>query len=83
MAMIDCVEKDENGDSPLIKLHFDDNDNEKIKHWILQANPKLTSLDFMNGCGKADCYWCKFAKTTEQVVYLPENEDGDDSSAGD
>jgi DNA helicase-2/ATP-dependent DNA helicase PcrA len=83
MAMIDCVEKDENGDFPLIKLHFDDNDNEKIRHWILQANQKLTSLDFMNGCGKAECYWCKFAKTTEQVVYLPENEDGEDSSAGD
>ena len=78
MAMIDCVEKDENGEFPLIKLHFDDADNEKIKHWIVEANQKLTSLDFMNGCGKSDCYWCGFAKTTEQVVLLPEAEEGSD-----
>ncbi len=78
MAMIDCVEKDENGDFPLIKLHFDDADNEKIKHWIVQANEKLNSLEFMNGCGKADCYWCGFAKSTDQVVLLPSTEEGDD-----
>jgi DNA helicase-2/ATP-dependent DNA helicase PcrA len=77
MAMIDCVEKDENGEFPLIKLHFDDNDNEKIRQWITEANRKLTTLDFMHGCGKSECYWCKFAKTTEQVVLIPETEEGD------
>jgi DNA helicase-2/ATP-dependent DNA helicase PcrA len=77
MAMIDCVEKDESGDFPIIKLHFDENDNDKIRQWILEANRKLTTLDFMHGCGKSECYWCKFAKATEQVVLLPEAEEGD------
>lgn len=77
LAVIDCVEKDENGDFPMIKLHFDDADNDKIKHWILEAQHKLTSLEFMNGCGKSDCHWCKFAKTTEQVVLIPPM-DGED-----
>jgi DNA helicase-2/ATP-dependent DNA helicase PcrA len=82
MAMIDCVEKDENGDFPLIKLHFTAEDNDKIRHWILQANEKLTSLDFMNGCGKAGCYWCGFAKSTDQVVLLPTEEEGDEPRLG-
>lgn len=81
-AMIDCVEKDENGDFPLIKLHFTAEDNDKIRHWILQANEKLTSLDFMNGCGKAGCYWCGFAKSTDQVVLLPTEDEGDEARLG-
>jgi hypothetical protein len=36
-------------------------------------------MEFMNGCGKADCYWCGFAKSTEQVVLIPK--DGVDSEA--
>jgi hypothetical protein len=29
----------------------------------------------MNGCGKADCYWCNFAKQTEQVILMPKESD--------
>ena len=77
MAMIDCVEKDENGDFPLIKLHFDDQANATIRKWILEAQKKLETMDFMNGCGKSDCHWCTFAKDTEQVILVPREEEGD------
>ncbi|MEY4465915.1 MAG: hypothetical protein RLZZ465_1545 [Bacteroidota bacterium] len=71
MAIIDCVEKDENGEFPLIKLAFNEESNQIIRKWIVEANRRLESMEFMNGCGKADCYWCGFAKSTEQVVLIP------------
>jgi DNA helicase-2/ATP-dependent DNA helicase PcrA len=79
-AIIDCIEKDENGDFPLIKLHFDDDHNSLLREWIAQANHQLQTLEFMNGCGKADCYWCNFAKQTEQVILMPNDIDIDESS---
>jgi hypothetical protein len=36
----------------------------------------------MNGCGKAGCYWCGFAKSTDQVVLLPTEEEGDEPRLG-
>jgi DNA helicase-2/ATP-dependent DNA helicase PcrA len=73
MAIIDCVEKDENGEFPLIKLAFNEESNQIIRKWIIEANRRLESMEFMNGCGKADCYWCGFAKSTEQVVLIPKD----------
>lgn len=75
MAIIDCIEKDEKGDFPIIELHYDEDQNKLLREWIAQANHQLQTLEFMNGCGKAECYWCNFAKQTEQVILLPLEED--------
>lgn len=83
MAIIDCVEKDENGVFPLIKLHFDAEANAIIKQWIVEANRRLETLEFLNGCGKADCYWCGFAKTTDQVILMPKDEEANQTASGD
>ena len=29
---------------------------------------KLNGLNFLDGCGKADCYWCNFAKNTPSAL---------------
>ena len=75
MAIIDCIEKDEKSEFPLIKLHYDDDQNKLLREWIAQANHQLQTLEFMNGCGKAECYWCNFARQTEQVILMPREAD--------
>lgn len=77
-AMIDCVEKNEAGEFPLIQLHYSQEDNELITSLINEANRKLNALEFMVGCAKPDCYWCNFAKSTDQVKYESEEDEKDD-----
>lgn len=77
LGVIDCIEKDENGEFPHIKIYYTEEHNQLLKSWIQAANAQLQSLSFMSGCGKADCYWCDFAKNTHQIVYLPEIEKED------
>ena len=74
-AIIDCIEKDDQGEFPLIQLYYNDEQNQILREWIAQANHQLQTLEFMNGCGKAECYWCNFAKQTEQVILLPREAD--------
>ena len=80
MALIDCIEKDEKGEFPLIKLHYDDDQNKLLREWIAKANHQLQTLEFMNGCGKAECYWCNFAKQTEQVILMPREADHEEGT---
>ena len=56
-------------DFPII---YSNDDFDLIKSWVLKANEKLQSLNFMEGCNK--CEWCQFAKESGQVIYVPNND---------
>ena len=74
-AIIDCVDKDEKGDYPQFEVRFSDDENQFLREWIKQGQLKLQNLGFLEGCGKADCYWCNFAKNTPGVLDEMEVED--------
>jgi len=36
---------------------------------------KIQDHDFYTGCGKADCHWCNFVKTTNLAIELHDVEE--------
>lgn len=74
-GIIESLVTDENGEFRDFNITYSNDDFELIRFWVNRANEKLQEMDFLQGCNK--CEWCKFAKESGQVVYIPEvnNED--------
>ncbi len=67
-AIIDCVDSNPDGDYPQLEVYYTREDNEILMDWIRMGMAKLNGLSFLDGCGKADCYWCNFAKNTPSAL---------------
>ncbi len=67
-AIIDCVDSNPDGDYPQLEVYYNQEDNELLLEWIRMGQAKLNALAFLDGCGKADCYWCNFAKSTPAAL---------------
>jgi DNA helicase-2/ATP-dependent DNA helicase PcrA len=47
-------------------------DVQLVKEQIKAVNAKIQNHEFYTGCGKDDCHWCTFVKTTKLAVALHE-----------
>ncbi|MFM1795230.1 MAG: hypothetical protein RL642_1615 [Bacteroidota bacterium] len=73
MSVIDSLERNDEGIFPVFKQTYSEEDLSLLKHYLLEGNKKLQNLEFLTGCGKPDCEWCKFSKETGQSsVQIPE-----------
>jgi DNA helicase II / ATP-dependent DNA helicase PcrA len=73
MSVIDSLERNDEGIFPVFKQTYSEEDLSLLKHYLLEGNKKLQYLEFLTGCGKPDCEWCKFSKETGQSsVQIPE-----------
>lgn len=70
---IDSLQKDDDGQFPLLRQYYTSEDLQLLYGYIEQGQQKLESLDFLKGCGKPDCEWCQLAKETGQIIQIPEN----------
>lgn len=68
---VEPMVENENGDFETIEITFSEDEKRIIKNCITTAFEKLTSRSFLEGCGKKDCSWCRFAKNNDWVKYLP------------
>jgi DNA helicase-2/ATP-dependent DNA helicase PcrA len=72
MSVIDSLERNDEGNFPLFKQTYSDEDLQLLRRFLEEGNKKLENLEFLTGCGKPDCEWCKFSKETGQaVVQIP------------
>lgn len=69
---IDCLQKDDDGNFPLFTQYYTSEDHQLLYQLIKEGNRKLTTLDFLTGCGRPDCEYCALAKQTSQVIELPQ-----------
>ena len=76
MAIIDSVDKDTKGDFPVLKQTYNSEDYELLTALLEEGNQKLKKLEFLTGCGKKECEWCQFSKSSGQAVPdLPKDEE--------
>lgn len=54
-----------------IELNFTQEERQIIKDWLVKAQERLETKSFLQGCGNKECNWCRFAKSTDWVRYLP------------
>lgn len=67
MAQIDLLDSDDEGNFPVLKQTYTEEQTNMLLDYIDEANRRLQNFEFLNGCGKPDCSWCQFAKETGQV----------------
>jgi DNA helicase-2/ATP-dependent DNA helicase PcrA len=66
----DFVEPDKKGVYRKEKVVVTPMDVELVKEQIKTVNTKIQNHDFYTGCGKDDCHWCNFVKTTKLAIAL-------------
>ncbi|MCX8020460.1 MAG: ATP-dependent helicase [Chitinophagaceae bacterium] len=49
-------------------------DEEQVKKQLTEVWQKIQQHDFYTGCGKEDCYWCRFVKTNKIYSHVLEEE---------
>jgi DNA helicase-2/ATP-dependent DNA helicase PcrA len=76
-AVIESLISNDDGQFDDFSMIYSNDDFDLIKSWVIKANDKLQSLNFMEGCNK--CEWCQFAKESGQIIYIPNN-DGNEST---
>lgn len=59
---IDFVEMDDNEDFRKEKIQVTPEAIDIVKEQLKTAYTKIKNLEFTDGCGKSDCYWCNFVK---------------------
>lgn len=71
MAVIDALDKDADGQFPLNKRTYSDEDINLLRQYLAEGWRKVENMEFLTGCGRSDCQWCEFARQTGQS-HLPE-----------
>lgn len=70
-GVIEPMIENEEGKFESIELNFTQEERQIIKDWLVKAQERLETKSFLQGCGKKECNWCRFAKSTDWVRYLP------------
>ncbi len=68
----DFIEPDKKKEYRKEKIIIQLQDIETVTQQITQVWKKIQSRDFYTGCGKEDCYWCRFVKDNKLAVSLHE-----------
>lgn len=67
-AVIDSIEQNDKKEFPTFTQYYNSEQLDLLKEYLKIGNQKLHSLDFLKGCGSENCEWCRFAKSTGQVI---------------
>ncbi|GEM_PF-44950 len=66
-AEISYLEPDAKGAFTDKRILFEPGDVAFVKHLIVDTYGKIMRQEFYEGCGEADCSWCRFLKSQQQV----------------
>ncbi len=68
----DFIEPDTKGEFQKIKLNISSEEIAIVSEQIVIVWNKIQNKDFYTGCGKTDCHWCNFVKSSNQAIALHE-----------
>lgn len=68
----DFVEPDKKKEYQKVKMTITPSDSTTVIQQIRTTWEKIQNREFYTGCGKADCHWCNFVKTTSLALALHE-----------
>jgi DNA helicase-2/ATP-dependent DNA helicase PcrA len=75
-AVIDSIEQDDKKNFPTFTQYYNSEDLALLEDFLKKGNQKLRSMEFLKGCGGDKCEWCRFAKSTGQIIMpQPDTED--------
>ncbi len=71
-GVIDLMEHNDNGKFLMEELEFTSQDLDYVIHDIEMAHSGIMNLEFLKGCGRADCHYCSMSERIGLSVLVPE-----------
>lgn len=67
-TVISWLEPDRKGSFPMVELRYTGEELQFVKKLIQDTYANIQARQFTQGCGKADCVWCRMHRTGEMGV---------------